>query len=61
MGALLEAGNVWNQRADMSLHDLHTSASLFFGADTSLGPDYLGYAVGDGSQRSAFLYIGQIF
>jgi NTE family protein len=61
VGGLLEAGNVWNQRADMSLDDLHTSASLFFGADTFLGPVYLGYAVGDGGQTSAFLYIGQIF
>jgi NTE family protein len=61
VGGLLEAGNVWNQRSDVSLDDLHTSASLFFGADTFLGPVYLGYGVGDGGQTSAFLFIGQIF
>ena len=61
VGGLLEAGNVWNQRADVSLDDLHTSASLFFGADTFLGPVYLGYGVGDDGQTSAFLFIGQIF
>jgi len=61
LGALLEAGNVWNNRDDVSLNDLHHSASLFFGADTFLGPVYLGYAVGDDSQSAAFLYIGQIF
>lgn len=61
LGAVLEAGNVWNNRSDASLNDLHYSASLFFGADTFLGPVYLGYAVGDDGQNAAFLYIGQIF
>ena len=61
MGAVFEAGNLWNQKSDMSVHDLHTSASLFFGADSFLGPIYLGYAIGDDGQNSAFLYIGQIF
>ena len=61
LGAVLEAGNVWNNRDDVSLSDLHHSASLFFGADTFLGPIYLGYAVGDDDQSAAFLYIGQIF
>lgn len=61
IGGILEAGNVWNQKSDMSVHDLHTSASLFFGADTFLGPVYLGYAVGDDGQKSAYLYIGKIF
>ena len=61
LGAVLEAGNVWNNRDDVSLNDLHHSASLFFGADTFLGPVYLGYAVGDDGRSAAFLYIGQIF
>ena len=60
-GGLVEAGNLWNQRSDMSLSDLHTSASLFFGADSFLGPVYLGYAVGDDGQTAAFLYVGQLF
>jgi NTE family protein len=60
-GGLVEAGNLWNQRSEMSLSDLHTSASLFFGADSFLGPVYLGYAVGDDGQTAAFLYIGQLF
>ena len=61
LGAVLEAGNVWNNRDDVSLNDLHYSASLFLGADTFLGPVYLGYAVGDDDQSATFLYIGQIF
>ena len=61
MGGLIEVGNVWNQRSDMSVHDLHHSVGLFFGADTFLGPVYLGYAVGDDGNNSAFLYVGKIF
>ena len=61
LGAVLEAGNAWNRRSDASLDDLHYSAGLFFGADTFLGPVYLGYAIGDDDQSAAFLYIGQLF
>ncbi len=61
VGGVLEAGNGWNQRSDMSFHDLHTSASIFIGADTFLGPIYLGYGVGDDGNSAAFLYIGQLF
>ena len=61
LGGLLEVGNAWNQRSDISVHDLHTSASIFIGADTFLGPIYLGYGVGDGGHSAAFLYIGELF
>ena len=61
LGGLLEVGNVWNQRSDMSFHNLHNSASIFIGADTFLGPIYLGYGVGDDGNSAAFLYIGQLF
>lgn len=61
MGAILETGNVWNDRDDVSLNDLHWSSGVFVGADTLLGPIYLGAAVGDAGQTSAFLFIGQLF
>ena len=61
VGGLVEAGNLWNQRSDVSLGDLHTSFSVFFGADSFLGPIYLGYAVDDDGQTAAFLYVGQLF
>ncbi len=61
IGGLLEVGNAWNQRSDVSFHDLHNSASIFLGADTFLGPIYLGYGVGDDGNSAAFLYIGQLF
>jgi NTE family protein len=61
VGGVLEAGNGWDQRSDMSFGDLHNSASIFVGADTFLGPIYLGYGVGDDDHSAAFLYIGQLF
>lgn len=61
VGATMETGNVWNRREDMSLNDLRWSSSLFVGADTPIGPLYLGGAIGDGGQASAFLFIGQLF
>jgi NTE family protein len=61
IGGVLEVGKVWNHRSDASFHDLHNSASIFLGADTFLGPVYLGYGVGDDGNSAAFLYIGQLF
>ena len=61
VGGLLEVGNAWNRKQDVSLSDLHWSSSVFVGADTLIGPVYLGFAVGDGGQTSAFLFVGQIF
>ncbi|MEQ8836243.1 patatin-like phospholipase family protein [Haliea sp.] len=60
-GGLIEAGNLWNKESDMSLSGLHNSSSLFFGADSFLGPVYLGFAIGDDNQTAAFLYVGQLF
>ena len=61
LGGLVEAGNLWNSRSEISLGDLRWSTSVFIGADTLIGPVYLGFALGDGGQTSAFLFIGQIF
>jgi len=60
-GLSLEAGNVWQQRSDMSFGDLRKNASLFLGVDTILGPVYLG-AGGDERGNSAFyLFLGRTF
>lgn len=61
VGGTLETGNVWNDRRDVRLDDLRWSASLFVGADTMLGPVYLGGGIGDDNNTAAFLYIGQLF
>ena len=58
LGAGLDAGNVWQdgQRADLG--DVQYGASLFLGADTVLGPLYLGLGAGKGGRRTWFLYLG---
>lgn len=61
IGGAMEVGNVWERRSDISLGDLRWSSSLFVGADTPIGPIYLGTGIGSGGQVSAFLYVGQLF
>ncbi|MEE8307566.1 MAG: BamA/TamA family outer membrane protein, partial [Gammaproteobacteria bacterium] len=61
LGASLEAGNVWNDRGDMSLDDLILAASGFAGVDTPLGPIYLAYGYAEGGNDSVYLFLGQTF
>lgn len=61
LGASFETGNVWNDRSDIILGDLKWSSSLFVGADTLIGPVYLGGGIGSKGEAAAFLYIGQLF
>jgi NTE family protein len=60
-GASLEAGNVWQDRDDMSIDDLILAGSVFVGFDTLLGPIYLAYGHAEGGNRSAYLFLGQTF
>ncbi len=41
-GASAELGNAWRRREDIRLGDLRSGFSVFLGADTGLGPLYLG-------------------
>ncbi len=60
LGATLEAGNVWQQDDDFG-HDWITAGSLFLGADTYLGPLYLGLGLAEDDHQSVFLYLGAPF
>ncbi len=60
-GLTLEAGNVWNQSADISIDNLRLGGSLFLGADTAFGPLYLGAGYTSGGNTSAFLFLGAQF
>ena len=60
-GLSLEAGNVWQQRSDVSLSDLRKDASLFMGADTILGPIYLGTGVDEHGNSAFYLFLGRTF
>ncbi len=61
-GASLEAGNVWDDHGDVSVGSLRYAASAFAGADTPLGPVYLGYGrILDGGDNAFYLFVGRPF
>jgi NTE family protein len=61
VGLALEAGNVWNQRGDISVDSARSHASLFLGLDTLFGPVYLGGGVGEGGDNAFYLFLGRTF
>lgn len=61
LGASIEVGNVWQDRADASFRHALTAGSVFVVFDTVVGPIYLAYGAAEGSRRSAYLFFGQTF
>ncbi|HOB95424.1 MAG TPA: patatin, partial [Aquabacterium sp.] len=59
VGATLEAGNAWLERKDVSLSTLRTGMSLFLGADTGIGPLYLGLTYAPRGLTGLALFIGR--
>lgn len=59
MGATLEAGNTWARRGDMRLGDLRGGASVYLGADTGVGPLYLGLTYAPRGSAGLALFIGR--
>ena len=59
IGGSLEAGNVWATRREASLDALRTGGSLFVGADTGLGPLYLGLTYAPRGEAGVVLFIGR--
>jgi NTE family protein len=60
-GGSLEVGGAWNDLDDITLDTLIPAGSLFVGADTPLGPLYLGAGVSDNSNASLYLTLGKLF
>lgn len=58
LGASLEAGNVYDRFNGTNSSGLRHSGSVFVGADTGIGPLYLGLGVA-GNSRSAYLFLGR--
>jgi NTE family protein len=54
-GFSVEAGNIWSELSDIAEGDLRYGGSLFLGADTLVGPLYLG--VGASSEGEAAVYL----
>lgn len=57
-GVTAELGNTWDDFGDISLEDSILAGSLYLGADTLLGPLYLGYGHAEGGNNSVYLFLG---
>lgn len=60
-GGLLEYGNVWQQRSDMSLGDSVLTGSVYIGVDSWLGPILFGIGAREGGEHNWFLEVGHRF
>lgn len=60
-GILLEAGNAWTEAGDIDPGDLKLSGAAFLGANTIIGPAYLGVGMTDGYDQRYFLQFGRAF
>ncbi len=61
LGASIEIGNVWQDRADASFGNALAAGSVFVVFDTVIGPLYLAYGAAEGDRQSAYLFLGQTF
>ena len=61
MGASLEYGNVFEDIGAVDVEDMLFAGSLWLGADSFLGPLYLGYGHAEGGVNSLYLFVGRIF
>lgn len=61
LGGSLEYGNVFEDTDDIKIDDMLVGTSLFLGADTYLGPIYLGYGYTEGGEQALFLLVGGLF
>jgi NTE family protein len=58
-GGSLEAGNAWQRQEDISLGTLRLGSSLFLGADTGIGPLYLGLTYAPKGGPGVFIQLGR--
>jgi NTE family protein len=60
LGALVEAGNVWEHSGEIGEAPI-LSATGLLGVDTALGPLYFAYGVADTGQDELYVSLGQTF
>jgi NTE family protein len=60
LGGSLEYGGVWEDRDDL-FQDGFAAGSLFAGADTPIGPLYIGLGLAERDNYSAFVFLGRPF
>jgi NTE family protein len=61
VGTSFEAGNVWSMRRDISFGSTHKDFSVFFGADTYIGPAYLAVGYDESGSTAFYLFLGRSF
>jgi len=60
-GVSVEYGGVYEDRADLFGEDGLYAGGVLLGADTPVGPLYLGIGAAEGGRRSAYQFLGQTF
>ena len=60
-GGSLEVGTVWESLDRIEADAIIPAGSLFLGADTPLGPAYLGAGLSKDSHASLYLMLGKFF
>jgi NTE family protein len=58
IGASLEYGGVWENKSDIGTDGI-AAGSFFLGADTPIGPAYLGFGHAEGGHNALFFYLGR--
>jgi NTE family protein len=58
LGASVEAGNVWERRADMKIESARVNGSLFVGLDTYIGPVYVAAGFAESGRTNFYLFFG---
>lgn len=61
VGASLEAGDVWLRRRNFGNGPFKTSASLFIGGNSVIGPLYFGFAAAPQGVWNLYLQLGRVF
>lgn len=61
IGASAEVGNVWEEGERPSFGEAIQAGAIFVGADTILGPLYLGYGRAEGPADALYLFLGRLF
>ena len=61
VGSSFEVGNIWADRRDVSLSDTRKDYSVFFGADTYVGPAYFAVGYDEGGSFAIYLFLGRSF
>ncbi len=58
VGFSLETGNTWINRSDINTQDLICAGSVFVGADSNIGPIFLGYGRAEGGNHALYFTLG---